>query len=247
MTKPIYESIGTGYNYTRCTDPDVYAQLAPTWSGATRILNVGAGSGSYEPQNVPVVAVEPSRKMIAQRPTQAHPSVCSYAETLPFGDHVFSHCLSVLTLHHWHDRAAAYAEIKRVTQKRFITLTWDPDAPSFWLTEDYFPEILAADRQIFPTMDELAEHFGDIKIIPMLIPAACQDGFFAAFWKRPQAYLDPEVRRAMSPFAKRADNDPGTQRLQQDLADGTWAAKYTALESLQHFDAGYRIVYADLD
>lgn len=242
--EPIYDDIGTTYSVTRCTDPIIANQLYAELQGATRILNIGAGTGSYEPADMDLVAVEPSAKMIAQRSADAHRVEQAFAESLPFPDKSFSHAMTVLSMHHWTDRARAFGEINRVTTERFVAITWDPDAEPFWLTRDYFPEIHAMDVPIFPTMEEFQHYFDEVEIRPLQIPSDCQDGFFAAFWKRPQAYLQSEVRQAMSPFAKLKHLSNGLQRLEDDLASGAWAGKNQAILDLSSLDAGYRLISA---
>lgn len=242
--KPIYDKIGIDYAVMRRTDPTIARQLYAELQGATRIINIGAGTGSYEPDDTPLVAVEPSAEMIAQRPVGSHRVEQGSAENLPFDDNSFSHAMTILSIHHWQDRARAYSEINRVATEKFVAITWDPNAEPFWLTRDYFPEIHAADSNIFPEMEAFNDHFDEVVVMPLQIPSDCQDGFFAAYWKRPEAYLSATVRQSMSPFAKIGNLAEGLQRLEDDLASGAWAQKNHHLLSASSFDAGYRIVSA---
>ena len=241
-----YDEIGKNYAVTRQTDPKIAAPLWAELRGATRIVNIGAGTGSYEPEQVDLVGVEPSARMIAQRPPGSRPVVQAFAEQLPFADGSFSHTLTVLSMHHWLDRARAFNEIKRLTTAKFVAISWDPTADPFWLTRDYFPEIHAMDQAIFPTVAELAAHFDLLEVRPLLIPHDCQDGLLAAFWRRPAAYLDPQVRQATSPFAKVRYLAAGLQRLAQDLESGAWAAKNQALLDLPALDVGYKLISASV-
>ena len=240
----IYDDIGTTYSVTRCTDPKIAQQIYAELQGATRIVNIGAGTGSYEPEDIALVAVEPSAKMIAQRKIGAHSVEQAFAEKLPFEHNSFSHAMTVLSMHHWADRARAFREINRVATEKFVALTWDPNAEPFWLTRDYFPEIHEMDKQIFPDLDELQAHFDEVNMRPLLIPSDCQDGFFAAFWKRPAAYLNSTVRQSMSPFAKIKELSAGLQRLEEDLASGVWAKNNQAILNASFLDVGYRVVSA---
>jgi len=240
----IYDTIGVTYAVTRCTDPHIASQLYPELQGATRIVNIGAGTGSYEPENVDLVAVEPSAKMIAQRKPGAYPVEQAYAEKLPFADKSFSHALTVLSMHHWENRPLAFQEINRVATEKFVAITWDPHAEPFLLTRDYFPAIYAMDQRIFPALDELREYFDEVRISPLPIPSDCQDGLLAAFWKRPNAYLSSTVRQSMSPFAKVKNLAEGLRRLEEDLASGAWATKNHAILHLLSLDVGYRIISA---
>lgn len=244
--KAIYDNIGINYSGTRRTDPRIAEQLYAELEGATRIVNIGAGTGSYEPENVDLVAVEPSSEMISQRKVGSYRAEQSFAEKLPFADKSFSHAMTILSMHHWEDRERAFREINRVATEKFVALTWDPKSEPFWLTRDYFPEIHETDKSIFPDLEEINEHFDDIKMRPLRIPSDCQDGFFAAFWKRPEAYLDPRVRQATSPFSKVKNLSEGLQRLEADLASGAWVKKNHAIMRLSSLDVGYRIITAKI-
>lgn len=239
-----YDEIGVTYAVTRCTDPKIASQLYPELQGATRIVNIGAGTGSYEPENVDLVAVEPSAKMIAQRKPDAYPVEQAFAEKLPFADKSFSHALTVLSMHHWENRTLAFQEIKRVATEKFVAITWDPHAEPFWLTRDYFPEIYEMDQRIFPALDELRDYFDEVEVSPLPIPSDCQDGLLAAFWQRPNAYLTSTVRQSMSPFAKLKNLAEGLRRLEEDLASGAWATKNRTILPLSSLDVGYRIISA---
>jgi len=242
MSDAIYNTIGGNYSVTRCTDPVIFKQLNAKLAGASNILNIGAGTGSYEPSDAELIALEPSAKMIAQRPAYSHPATLGFAESLPFADNSFSHVLTVLSMHHWSDHQRAFAEINRVGCEHFVAITWDPNTEPFWLTRDYFPEIYQADVAIFPTMELLAEHFDELEVTPLNIPHNCIDGFFAAFWRRPEAYLQPQVRQGMSPFASFPDIANRLERLRLDLTSGAWAKRNSELLAQNHFDAGYRLI-----
>ncbi len=240
----IYDDIGNNYSVTRCTDPKIAKQLYDELHGATRIVNIGAGTGSYEPENIELVAVEPSSVMISQRKAGSHRVEQAFAEKLPFEDMSFSHAMTVLSMHHWQDRARAFHEINRVATEKFVAITWDPKSEPFWLTRDYFPEIYEMDKRDFPDLEQLSEYFDKVTIRPLQIPNDCQDGFLAAFWKRPEAYLRNNVRQAMSPFSKIKNLSEGLQKLEDDLASGVWAEKNRALAGSSYLDVGYRLISA---
>ena len=217
----IYDQIGTGYTVTRCTDPKIEAQIKDEQINAKNIIDIGAGSGSYEPKGVNLVAVEPSIEMINQRGTHSYPVKQAKADKLPFPDNSFSHAMTVLSMHHWENRQQAFYEIKRVTTTtKFIAIKWLPDAAPFQLTKDYFPEIYEIDRQIFPSINELQKSFKNLEIKPLLIPDDCEDGFLACFWKCPEAYLQKNVRSAISTFSKITNLEAGLKKLENDLATG---------------------------
>ncbi|MEM0954300.1 MAG: methyltransferase domain-containing protein [Pseudomonadota bacterium] len=239
-----YDRIGLNYTIQRRTDPRLAAALASELKSAQRLLNLGAGTGSYEPKHSELVALEPSREMLQQRPPAAHPAVQGCAETLPFPKASFSHSMTVLSMHHWSNRAQAFSEINRVTRERFVAISWDPSAAPFWLTRDYFPQIIADDVKNFPAITELEQHFDDVRSRPLPIPEDCQDGFLAAFWKRPEAYLSAEIRQSISSFASLPGLEQGLTALRADLEDGSWAERNASLSAATALDAGYCLITA---
>lgn len=246
----IYDRIGVGYAPVRRADPRIEDQIHRALAGARTVVNVGAGSGSYEPIDRSVVAVEPARLMISQRPDSgAAPVVCACAEALPFADASIDATMTVLSLHHWRDVAAGLREMARVSRQRILLLTWDPEAPrSFWLTRDYFPEFIEEDLRQFPAMGQLAQVLpGDVRVEPVPIHHDCTDGFLCAYWRRPDSYLDPALRRGISSFCKcpEATVEKGIARLADDLASGTWMQKHGACLDLESMDLGYRLVVSE--
>jgi SAM-dependent methyltransferase len=239
----LYDIIGQGYGARRRPDPRIAAAILDALGPAGRLVNVGAGTGSYEPRDRVVVAVEPSRAMISQRPPGSAPAVQASATSLPFRDAAFDTALAVLTVHHWPDRSRGLTELMRVAH-RVVILTWDPASSGFWLTEDYFPEIAMVDRPIFPDMDELRRVLGPIEVRPVPVPHDCVDGFLGAYWRRPHAYLDAGVRGAISTFGKVATIEAPLQRLRRDIEDGTWARRYGHLTDRAELDLGYRLIVA---
>ena len=242
----MYDDLGVNYSVTRCTDPKIAEQLYSELRGATRIINIGAGTGSYEPENIELVAVEPSSKMIAQRKNGSQRVEQAFAESLPFENNSFSHAMTVNSMHHWENRALAFDEINRVATDKFVAISWDPESPPFWLTRDYFPEIYEMDKCIFPEMEEFNKHFSDVVITPLKIPADCKDGLLGSFWKRPEAYLNEKVRQSTSPFAKIKSLAEGLRKLEDDIASGAWAKNNYAILNSTSLDVGYRLITARL-
>ena len=240
----IYDDIGINYTVTRSTDPRIAKQLYSELQGATRIVNIGAGTGSYEPENIELVAVEPSSEMISQRRADSHRVEQAFAEKLPFENGSFSHAMTINSMHHWENRALAFSEINRVAIEKFVAITWDPESDPFWLTRDYFPEIYEMDKCIFPELGEFNEHFDEVKISPLQIPSDCKDGLLAAFWKRPEAYLSSKIRQSTSPFSKIKNLTQGLQKLENDLANGVWSKNNHAILNLTSLDVGYRVISA---
>ncbi len=242
-----YDRIGPCYPRYRRTDPRIAARIAGALGACRSVVNVGAGAGSYEPVDRLVVAVDPSDGMLHQRARGAARAVRAMAERLPFADGAFEASLAVLTIHHWVDQRQGLLELRRVARRAVVVLTWDPVHDGFWLVQDYFPEILAMDRAIFPSLGAIEAVLGPLEIQPLPIPADCLDGFLGAYWRRPAAYLDAGVRCAISCFARMNETVPGLERLAGDLAAGTWEDRHRDLSALAELDIGYRLVVARTD
>jgi SAM-dependent methyltransferase len=242
----LYDVIGRGYEIYRRPDPRIAAAITRALGTANTVVNVGAGAGSYEPDDRDVVAVEPAWTMIQQREAGRTPVVQASATHLPFRDAAFAAALAVLTVHHWPDRPRGLAELARVA-RRVVIVTWVPDTSSFWLVDEYFPEIVALDRPIFPTLRDFADVLGEVDVHTLPIPHDCHDGFLGAYWRRPDAYLDPGVRSAISTFAKVKDVGAGVARLRRDLEDGSWVRRHGDLLTRTELDLGYRLVVSRRD
>ena len=238
-----YDSIGSDYAKLRRPDPRIAAAINAALGEAGTVLNVGAGAGNYEPVGRQVTALEPSMAMIRQRPPSAATVVQGYAEELPFADASFDATMAVLTVHHWTGQARGLAELQRVSRGPVVILTYDPAFRGFWLA-DYLPELVALDEAQMPPMADYAAALGPVDIVPVPIPNDCTDGFLCAYWRRPAAYLDAQVRAAMSSFHALGDVSAALTRLEIDLDSGAWEARYEALLELDALDCGYRLVAA---
>jgi SAM-dependent methyltransferase len=245
-----YDILGRGYAAMRRPEPRIAEAIEAALGDAQTVVNIGAGTGSYEPAGRTMLAIEPSDMMIRQRSAHAAPCIRATAEALPLGANAVDAAMAILTVHHWTDPERGLAEMRRVARKRVILLTWVPDSPSFWLTADYFPEIPAEDGRIFPETAELTSLLerviGTAQIMPLPIPHDCADGFLCAYWRRPEAYLRAEVRGAISSFA-RFDPARGLTRLRDDIETGRWAERNRHLLSLCELDLGYRLILCEID
>ncbi|HEY8216078.1 MAG TPA: class I SAM-dependent methyltransferase [Acidimicrobiia bacterium] len=239
-----YDTIGRGYAARRRADPRIAAQINAALGDARRVLNVGAGAGSYEPVDRHVVAVEPSEVMIAQRASDAPPVVRAVAEQLPFPSGSFDAVLGVLTVHHWSDLGAGLAEMCRVAPRRVVLTFDETHATAYWLVADYFPEIAAVESARAPQLEEVAGGLGATRVDVVPVPHDCTDGFAGAYWRRPEAYFDPTVRRGMSSLAVLPDDvlEPALARLRADLDSGEWHERHAHLLALDEIDLGYRLV-----
>lgn len=243
-----YDKIGVGYSSTRRPDPRIASRIVEALGDAASLVNVGAGAGSYEPRDRRVLAVEPSETMIHQRPAGSAPVVQGVAEALPVADGAVDAALATLTLHHWTDVPRGLTEMLRVVRKRVVILTWDQDVwKSFWLVREYFPCIEDLDRPRAIAIPELVRTMGVAQVITVPVPHDCVDGFHGAFWRRPEAYLDPRVRSGISTYGLMSPGDraEGLQRLAADLESGAWEACHRNLLDLDELDLGYRLIVCE--
>ena len=241
----LYDQIGTTYSVTRQTEPRIAARLWAALGDARTVLNVGAGTGSYEPPDREVAAVEPSAVMRAQRPAGAAPCVDASAESLPFDDQSFDAAMAFATVHHWQDPVAGLREMQRVA-RRVVVFTCDTNDESwrnrFWLTRDYLREV---DYSTVGIATELARAIG-ARLEPVPVPWDCLDGFFEAYWRRPEAYLDERVRRGCSVWtAVGPDVEERVVRdLRDDLESGRWTERNRELLDLEAAELGLRLLIA---
>ncbi len=243
----LYDTIGATYTVTRRTEPRIAARIWAALGEARTVLNVGAGTGSYEPSDRHVTAVEPSALMRAQRRAGAASCVAAAAEILPFEDQSFDAAMAVSTVHHWLDPIAGLREMRRVA-RRVVVFTHDSSDTGwrrrFWLTRDYLPEI--ADFSIGrPSLTEQARAIG-ARMEPVLIPWDCADGLFEAYWRRPDAYLDDHVRLGMSVWSRVGTDaeQRAVRNLGDDLASGRWAERNRDLIDREAAELGLRLLIA---
>lgn len=243
----LYDTIGATYTATRRTDPRIADSIWAALGDARTVLNVGAGTGSYEPPGRDVTAVEPSALMRAQRPAGAAPCLAASAESLPFEDQSFDAAMAVSTVHHWPDPIAGLREMRRVA-RHVVVFTHDTSDAGwrqrFWLTRDYLPEVseFLVGR---PTLTEQARAIS-ARIGPVLIPWDCADGIFEAYWRRPGAYLDDQVRRGMSVWVRVGPEaeQRAVRSLREDLVSGRWAERNRDIADLDAADLGLRLLIA---
>ena len=240
----MYDSIRVGYSTRRRTDPRNQTRIEAELEGCEKVLNVGAGTGCYEPAGKDVTSLEPSAVMMGQR-TSMFEGVRGVAEEIPFADRAFDAAMAVHTVHHWSDPVRGLREMKRVVRDWIVIFTWDKSmVSSSWFLCDYFP----ACKELALTKVRLKEYEealgGEVRVIPVPIPWDCADGFPEAYWRRPELVVEPGAWRTMSPLCliSEPERSAGLRRLASELKEGLWARKYGHLLTLTEFDMGNRIV-----
>ena len=240
-----YDEIGRTYARTRATDPRIAAAIWEALGDARTVVNVGAGTGNYEP---------PDRERHRRRalggddrpaPAGRRPAVQASAEELPFEDGSFDAAMAVLTIHHWTDWRRGIEELRRVA-RRVVVFTWDPSfARRLWITSEYFP-FVGDEERTFPSLADQVGAVRATRVTMVPVPHDCEDGFYGAYWRRPEAYLDPEVRAGVSVLAARTPEElaPGLARLEEDLRTGAWAERHADLLEREELDLGYRLLVA---
>jgi len=243
----VYDEIGVDYTANRQADPRIARQIHSALGDARSVVNVGAGTGAYEPSEREVLAVEPSRVMRAQRPPGGAPCIDATAESLPLPDRSFDAAMAILSLHHWSDWRAGVSELRRVARRRVVILTYDPAHGSrFWLLRDYLPELAALDIKRFPSIEEQAVAAEATVVDRVPLPRDCRDGFLGAHWRRPHAYLDPGIRAGISTFQLPGAQAllGGLERLARDLGTGRWEQRNRGILDLPELDIGHRLIIA---
>ncbi|MGH8994728.1 MAG: class I SAM-dependent methyltransferase [Acidimicrobiales bacterium] len=245
----MYDRIGKGYATYRHADPRIESAIHHGLGPARTVLNVGAGTGSYEPKDRCVLAVEPSGEMIRQRPTGSAPCLQAGIESLRFAPGAFDATMAVLTVHHWPVPLTGIAELARVG-RGVVIFMFDPQLHNtFWLFRDYFPAMTRLPSTVGAiSVDETARAIGADRIVKVLIPYDCVDGFGWAYWRRPKAYLDPAVRRCISAFGQVSPDEvtSGIAALRSDIDTGRWDDRHAELLEKSAIDGGFRLVIRDM-
>jgi SAM-dependent methyltransferase len=241
-----YDKLGQKYSGYRQTDPRIAAYVNKALGNAKTVLNVGAGAGSYEPTDRYVVAVEPSIVMRKQRlANNKIPAINAKGDNLPFDDNSFDATMAMVTIHHWPDMDKGLKELRRVTKERVIIMTFDPSAlDNFWNVH-YFPELIAVEKARYPTIEFIKNALGgNCEVLEIPIPLDCVDGFQEAFYGRPEAFLEKEVRLSQSAwgFLSEEVQDRLVKKLDDDLKSGEWDKKYGHYRTQPFFTCALRLI-----
>jgi SAM-dependent methyltransferase len=242
-----YELHGHGYARHRRADPRIAARIHAALGDARTVLNVGAGAGSYEPTDRWVLAVEPSATMRAQRPTSAAPVVIAKAEALPFDEDSFDAAMACVTIHHWQSPMQGLAELRRVARGPVVVFTFELAYLPAWQLH-YLREGVAAELPRFPLIADIVAQLGpDTRVERIPTPGDCTDGFFEAYWRRPELLLDPQIRASQSVWPLLGDDveDRIVQRLSHALHSGAWDAEHGHLREQDAFDGALRLVISE--
>ncbi|HEU4735958.1 MAG TPA: class I SAM-dependent methyltransferase [Solirubrobacterales bacterium] len=249
MSRAAYDELGVNYTDFRRADPRIEARIWAALGDAGSVVNVGAGSGSYEPRDRDVIAVEPSPLMISKRPTGAAPARQGVAEALPLDDQSVDAAMATLTIHHWNDLDAGLAEMRRVARKRIVLLTIDAEKNAeIWTLSEYFPAAAQAEREKMPAMHDLEAKLANATIEVVPAPSRCRDEFTSALWDRPELFLEPETLRASSLWHQLPAEmiRSGQERLRADLESGRWDEQHRHLRTLPELDIGLRLLREEL-
>lgn len=249
MSRAAYDEIGVNYSDFRRADPRIEARVWAALRDARSVVNVGAGTGSYEPRDRAVVAIEPSSLMIAKRPQGAAPALQGVAEALPLDDQSVDAAMAIFTIHHWNDLEAGLAEMRRVARKRVVLATIDAEVNAqVWTLAEYFPAAMRAEEEKMPSMRRLEELLPGAELEAVPVPSRCQDEFTSALWDRPEMFLDPAVLRASSLWhtLPPEEIEAGQARLRADLESGRWDERHGRLRTLPELDIGLRLVSEEL-
>jgi SAM-dependent methyltransferase len=245
-----YEEGGSGYALRRRTDPSIAALIREALGSVRSVINVGAGAGSYEPSDLDVTAIEPSLAMRSQRPEHLSVALDAAAENLPFDENAFDAAMATVTIHQWSNSDQGLRELRRVSRGPVVILTFDGDAlDDFWLAR-YAPEMIEAERRRYPKIDHVQDVLGGTSVVSVVpIPHDCVDGFTEAFYARPEAFLDPDVRRSQSAWGFVSDEVEiaSMEKLRGDLESGEWDRTYGALREQPEYRGSLRLIVATPD
>jgi ubiquinone/menaquinone biosynthesis C-methylase UbiE len=248
--QPVYDTIGKGYNTTRCADPfiteSIYKLLIPDMSDIEKeekrktgpYLDIGCGTGNYtlalSEKGIVFIGMDPSEKMLEEARTKSSSIkwVNATAEEIPAGDNTFAGAIATLTTHHWREQERAFKEIYRVLSPgaRLVIFTSSPEQmEAYWLNH-YFPGMLRTSIAKMQSPELVKQQtakagFRNFKTIPYFVQNDLQDLFLHSGKNKPEMYFDPVIRKGISSFA--ADSnvlevEEGLLQLRRDIDSGVF-------------------------
>lgn len=236
-SQPVYNTIGINYNATRSADPWITGKmislLQPKAEGL--YLDVGCGTGNYLrnflEKGYNFYGVEPSEVMLAKAKIQCKTIIeQAFVEQLPFEDCFFNGVTAMFTFHHWKDQRKGLNELFRILKpgSRLVFLSFTPEQLFNYWHVHYLPEMIRRSAEIVPDKQEMiswlqAVGFSAVSTENYFVHDELTDHFFYSNKRRPEKYLDPEVRNGISSFTAFSDPDElksGLIKLEQDIASG---------------------------
>jgi hypothetical protein len=153
--------------------------------------------------------------------------------------------MATVTLHQWNDLERGLRELRRVSRGPVVILTFDGEAlDAFWLAR-YVPELMMAERRRYPAIGHIREVLGGSSVVMAIpIPIDCLDGFTEAYYARPEAFLDEDVRRSQSAWGFIGSDtvERSMDRLRGDLESGLWDEQYGSLRTQPEFMGSLRLI-----
>ena len=239
-----YDTAQVDYAQHRRADPRIASLVHAALGDARTVVNVGAGAGSYEPTDREVTAVEPSASQRAERPAHLVPAIDGVAEQLPFPDDSFDAAMATITIHHWRDTDRGLREMRRVSRGPVVVLTFDPARLGGLWFDAYAAELFEVEARRYPAIEHVVEVLGGAQVQEVPIPFDCTDGVTEAFYGRPEAMLDPAVRKAQSAwgFVPPEVEERFERTLRAELESGEWDRRWGYLRTHPTFAGSMRLV-----
>lgn len=230
-----YDKIGIGYDSTRKADPYLTNRLFELLQTHTDGLyvDVGCGTGNYtsalQEKGLKLIGIDPSQEMLAKAGEKN--SLVEWregtAESVGLPDGCADGVVASLTIHHWSDLSAGFAEISRILKpgSRFVLFTTLPEqTKAYWLNH-YFPKMMADSIDILPTIQQITDalNAANLELVQTekyFVQPDLQDWFLYCGKHEPERYFSPAVRSGISSFSllsNREEVENGLQQLREDI------------------------------
>jgi ubiquinone/menaquinone biosynthesis C-methylase UbiE len=259
----LYDRIGSGYDFTRKSDPYLLNRLSDLLGpeAAGRYVDVACGSGNYSlslaAAGLRITGFDVSAEMIATakaktaQPTHEGWLVADVSDT-PFETGAFVGATCTLAIHHFPDLPAAFREVGRIVAAddgRFIIFTSTPEQMEHYWLNHYFPDMLRRSAQQMPNLDAVrralgAAGFPRVATEVYSTSPRLEDLFLYSGKHRPSLYLDAGFRAGISSFANLAEPEEverGLVKLARDVETG---AIDDIIRSAEHENGDYLFICA---